>query len=84
MTDDRRAEEEATGRNGSGHPALPPPSTAHHCDTCTCAPANPRQAAADFYALLFAPCCEHCGCPEGGDIGHDDTCAFGCNDKQAE
>jgi hypothetical protein len=24
---------------------------------------------------LFAPCCAHCGCPEGDRIGHDDYCA---------
>jgi hypothetical protein len=26
-------------------------------------------------------CCEHCGCVGAEREGHDDTCAFGCNDE---
>jgi hypothetical protein len=26
------------------------------------------------------PCCPHCGCPPDSRLGHDDTCARGCND----
>lgn len=30
--------------------------------------------------LPFA-CCPHCGCAPIDRIGHDDTCAMGCNDQ---
>jgi len=35
------------------------------------------------------PCCDHCLCgtPDGVWLtrtGHDDTCAYGCNDSQIE
>lgn len=26
-------------------------------------------------------CCDHCGCVGNDRIGHDDTCAAGCNDN---
>jgi hypothetical protein len=29
------------------------------------------------------PCCNHCGCAPEDQIGHDDTCRYGCNDAQA-
>lgn len=29
----------------------------------------------------WEPCCDHCGCEGQERIGHDDTCAYGCNDK---
>lgn len=27
-------------------------------------------------------CCEHCGCVGSDRLGHDDTCAEGCNDEE--
>ena len=27
-------------------------------------------------------CCAHCGCKPDERIGHDDTCAEGCNDHE--
>lgn len=27
-------------------------------------------------------CCPHCGCAPDEQIGHDDTCSYGCNDEE--
>lgn len=43
--------------------------------------AGVHMAAMSNTDLPFA-CCDHCGCPAGERVGHDDTCAKGCNDER--
>lgn len=31
----------------------------------------------------LVPCCSHCACADNERDGHDDTCAYGCNDAPA-